>query len=47
MLSPTVSKFKPRKEMTEVGAPICNFRDKEKKGLKKIKQQKSQAKWKF
>lgn len=47
MLSPVVSKFKTVKEVTEVGSQIHNHRDKEKKGLKKIRQQKSQAKWKF
>lgn len=47
MLSPVVSKFKTAKEVTEAGSQIHNNKVKEKKGLKKIKQQKSQAKWKY
>lgn len=47
MLSPVVSKFKTTKELTEVGSQIYQQRDKEKKGLKKVRQQKSQAKWKI
>lgn len=45
-LSPNMSKVVPKKEHTEVGSPIRNFADKEKRGLKKGKQQKSLAKWK-
>jgi hypothetical protein len=47
LLSPVVSKFAHKKELTEYGATLRTGTTKEKKGLKKGKQQKSQVKWKF
>ena len=46
MLSPAASKFNPKKEITEAGSTIYHPREKERKGLKKAKPQKSQPKWK-
>ena len=48
LLSPSNPKFLSKKEMTEIGSCIRTTKnEKEKKGLKKGRQQKSQAKWKF
>ena len=45
-MSPNISKILPKKEQTEIGSPIRNFLEKEKRGLRKGKQHRSQAKWK-
>ena len=47
MLSPKVSKFMADKKNTEMGPSIKKKGEKDHKGLKKCRQNKSTAKWKF